>query len=222
MALVSPAAIVSPVGKTAVVPPNDRTKVLPPIEPPTLAKTIPAFSRPSVFRSRSVTLALGLVIAAAAISGGAIYLSRLPVTVSAIDPLEESSQPIVQARPVVEAPPVTVKSEEPPREEPPEESLKAKRIVRPRQPDEERGTARVVPAPETSVIAKMLAAAKREPDNAQKLQELGAKIRDEAQALTDPKTRTTIERCAMTSALAGDLDALAACAERLREAQRAP
>lgn len=72
--------------------------------------------------------------------------------------------------------------------------------------------------PAVAELARAIAAAKADPENSEKLQAAAAMVREQGRALADPRVRTSIERCATTAAVAGDVDALAACVVRLREA----
>jgi hypothetical protein len=147
-----------------------------------------------------VLLSLGLLAVAS--------IREEPAPIAADAPKEATPAPVVQARPVIE--PLPREEEPAPEPEPP----RTKRPASKRPPQEPERAA----AP-TSELERLLAAVRADPEDSEQLQALGAKLREEARTLADERAKNSIERCATTSVVAGDLEALAACVQRLRAAQ---
>jgi serine/threonine-protein kinase len=175
--------------------------------------------RPSKRRVSAVTILSVGSLAAALI---ALSFTRLNAPVQKI----EDTLPVVEARALpqveVENPPSAEAPEqlEQPREgeEPVAEDPVREEVVRPQKKTSTKQ--KVVETPKADPvlldIERSLAAAKSDPDNSEKLQAVATKLRERSREVSDPRARNSIERCATTSAVAGDLDALSACVDRLR------
>lgn len=193
------------------------------IEMPGETKTVPLSQLTPIRRRRPPLAQVGVaaMLASVMLTIAVLYATQeRPIQTIAIDPPRDR-KPMVQARPIAkeeerapeEATPEATQEETPRDDRVREEPIKTKRPSRP-QPN-------ATESPEPSELEKMLSAARKDPENAQRIQELGAKIREDAQRLQDPKKRMSIERCATTSAVKGDLDALGTCVDRLLAAERA-